>query len=43
MWLAAGGAIRTHWTNEIHEEWIRNVEHDYRVDPHEFRRRFEIL
>lgn len=31
MWLAAGGAIRAHWTNEIHEEWMRNVERDYRV------------
>ena len=32
MWLAAGGAIHAHWTNEIHDEWIRNVEHDYGVD-----------
>lgn len=32
MWLAAGGAIRAHWTNEIHDEWMRNVEHDYGVD-----------
>ncbi|MEK7436130.1 MAG: PIN domain-containing protein [Pseudomonadota bacterium] len=31
MWLAAGGTIRVHWTNEIHEEWMRNVERDYRV------------
>lgn len=31
MWLAAGGAIRAHWTNEIHEEWIRNVERDVGV------------
>ena len=31
MWLAAGGAIRAHWTNEIHGEWMRNVEHDYGV------------
>ncbi len=23
MWLAAGGAIRAHWTNEIHDEWMR--------------------
>lgn len=29
MWLAAGGAIRAHWTQEIHEEWMRNVERDY--------------
>ena len=28
MWLAAGGAIRAHWTNEIHDEWMRNVERD---------------
>ncbi len=32
MWLAAGGAICAHWTNEIHDEWIRNVEHDYGVE-----------
>ncbi len=32
MWLAAGGAIRAHWTNEIHDEWMRNVERDYGVD-----------
>ena len=31
MWLAAGGAIHAHWTNEIHDEWIRNVERDYHV------------
>lgn len=31
MWLAAGGAIRAHWTNEIHAEWMRNVEQDYSV------------
>lgn len=31
MWLAAGGAIRAHWTNEIHDEWIRNVERDFGV------------
>lgn len=33
MWLAAGGAIRAHWTSQIHDEWIRNVERDYGV-PH---------
>ena len=33
MWLAAGGEIRAHWTNEIHDEWMRNVERDYDVDP----------
>lgn len=31
MWLAAGGAIRAHWTNEIHDEWMRNVEQGYSV------------
>lgn len=31
MWLAAGGAIRAHWTSQIHDEWIRNVERDYGV------------
>lgn len=32
MWLAAGGAIHAHWTNKIHDEWMRNIEHDYGVD-----------
>jgi len=32
MWLAAGGVIRAHWTNEIHNEWMRNVERDYGVN-----------
>ncbi len=31
MWLAAAGAIRAHWTNQIHDEWMRNVAHDYGV------------
>ena len=31
MWLAARGAIRAHWTNQIHNEWMRNVERDYDV------------
>lgn len=31
MWLAAGGVIRAHWTNEIHNEWMRNVERDYGI------------
>lgn len=31
MWLAAGGAIRAHWTNQIHDEWMRNVACDYDV------------
>ena len=31
MWLATEGVIRAHWTNEIHDEWMRNVERDYGV------------
>lgn len=31
MWLAAGGAIRAHWTRQIHDEWMRNVTRDYGV------------
>lgn len=31
MWLAAGGVVRAHWTDEIHEEWMRNVERDYAI------------
>ena len=31
MWLAAGGAIRAYWTNQIHDEWMRNVARDYGV------------
>ena len=31
MWLAAGGAIRAHWTHQIHDEWMRNVARDYGV------------
>lgn len=31
MWLAAGGVIRAYWTNEIHDEWMRNVARDYGV------------
>lgn len=31
MWLASGGALRAHWTNEIHDEWIRNVARDYAI------------
>ena len=25
MYLAAGGQFRAHWTEDIHEEWIRNL------------------
>ena len=31
MWLTACGAIRAHWTNEIHDEWMRNVARDFGV------------
>ena len=31
MWLAAGGVIRAYWTNQIHDEWMRNVARDYGV------------
>jgi hypothetical protein len=31
MWLAATGAIRAHWTDEIHEEWMRNVAQDFGI------------
>ena len=31
MWLAAGGVVRAHWTDEIHDEWMRNVERDYGI------------
>jgi hypothetical protein len=31
MWLAAGGAIRAHWTKQIHDEWMRNVARDFGV------------
>jgi hypothetical protein len=31
MWLAARGVIRAYWTNEIHDEWMRNVERDYGI------------
>ncbi|WP_251954831.1 PIN domain-containing protein [Salinibacter ruber] len=29
MRLVLGGALRAHWTEQIHEEWMRNVEVDY--------------
>ncbi len=31
MWLASRGIIRAHWTNEIHDEWVRNVEREYGI------------
>jgi hypothetical protein len=31
MWLAAGSVIHAYWTNQIHEEWMRNVARDYAV------------
>ena len=27
--LALGEALRAHWTEQVHEEWMRNVEADY--------------
>ena len=38
MWLVSAGAIRAHWTNEIHDEWTRNVEHDYGIGRNVLRR-----
>lgn len=32
MWLAADGVIRAHWTKQIHDEWMRNVERDFGVE-----------
>lgn len=29
MRLALGDVVRAHWTDQIHEEWTRNVEADY--------------
>jgi len=29
MRLAVGEVIRAHWTEKVHEEWMRNVEADY--------------
>ncbi len=29
MYLAMAGLYRARWTNEIHEEWMRNVQKDY--------------
>src|SRR4029077_11814279 len=29
MYLAATNLFRARWTDEIHEEWIRNVRNDY--------------
>jgi len=31
MWLAAGGVVRAHWTDQIHKEWMRNVERNYGI------------
>lgn len=38
MWLAVGGVIRAHWTNEIHDEWMRNVAHDCRISRSDLER-----
>lgn len=29
MRLAVGGLVRAHWSDQIHEEWMRNVHADY--------------
>ena len=29
MYLAMTGLYRARWTNDIHEEWMRNVQRDY--------------
>ncbi len=29
MYLAMTGLYRARWTNDIHEEWMRNVQEDY--------------
>ena len=29
MYLAMTGLYRARWTNDIHEEWMRNVQKDY--------------
>lgn len=43
MWLAAGGAIRTHWTNKIHDEWMRNVGRDYGVPRSELEKIAQLM
>lgn len=43
MWLAAGGAIRAHWTNQIHDEWMRNVARDYGVAQSELEKIAQLM
>lgn len=43
MWLAAGGAIRAHWTNKIHDEWMRNVARDYGVPRSELEKIAQLM
>jgi hypothetical protein len=43
MWLTAGGVIRAHWTNEIHEEWMRNVARDFGVSRRVLERVRELM
>jgi hypothetical protein len=43
MWLAASGAIRAHWTNQIHAEWMRNVERDYGVPRNELEKIVQLM
>ena len=31
MRLAVGGVVRAHWTERIHDEWMRNVHADYSI------------
>jgi len=41
--LALGEVVRAHWTEQIHEEWMRNVEADYRDITKEDVRRIRSL
>ncbi len=43
MWLAAGGAIRAHWTKQIHDEWMRNVARDYGVARRELEKVADLM
>ena len=41
--LALGEVVRAHWTEQIHEEWMRNVEADYPDITWDDLRRIQIL
>lgn len=43
MWLAAGGAIHAHWTNQIHDEWMRNVARDYDISRRELEKIAQLM